>query len=178
MAKKNKRKNKRNKGKTFSLRGANNWETMLNTLNTFIGWIMTLVWGAGSLTTTGAEVTLDIAPEKIAKAIHNTATKGDGIMDTLDSFMAEDSSEALADTFYETKNRWLGDRSKKAANETKHLDKAIKALSKQERRDVKKVITMAKAVVKGLTDEKISKLVKKHGVKEAMKKVKDMMLNA
>ena len=177
MAKKN-NKNNQSKTKSFRLRGSNNWETMLNTVNVIIGWVMTLVWGASSAVATGAEASLDLAPKKIGKAIHKTATKGDGLMDTWDSFMANDSSEALADTFHETKNKWLGDRTKKADSKTKHLDKAIKSLSKQERKDAKKAINMAKAVVKGLTDEKISKLIKKHGVDDAMKKVQDMMLNA
>ncbi len=176
MAKKN-NKNK-SKTKSFRLRGSSNWETMLNTLNVIIGWVMTLVWGTSSAVATGAEASLDLAPKKIGKAIHKTATKGDGLMDTWDSFMSEDSSDALADTFHDTKNKWLGDRTKKAANKTKHLDKAIKSLPKQERKDAKKAINMAKAVVKNLTDEKISKLIKKHGVDDAILKIQDMMANA
>jgi hypothetical protein len=173
MAKKNNKSNKR----SFNLRGDNNWITILNTGNAILGGGMTMVWGASTALTTGTEVALDLAPKKIAKAIHNTAVKGDGLMDTWDSFMSEDSSKALATEAYNLKDKWIGSR-EKTKSATKALDKAIKAMTDDEAKAFRKMIKMGQAIAPKYTDEKISKMIKKNGLEETIKAIQEEVAKA
>ena len=178
MAKKNSKSNKNKTTRSFSLRGDSNWETFLNTTNVIVGGTMTMVWGTSTAIATGTEVALDLAPKKIAKAIHNTATKGDGLMDTWDSFMAEDASEELAHAAYNLKDKWIGDRSKTAKSATKHLDEAIDALDEDKASQVRKLITMSQAICPQFTDKKISKMVKKLGLDDTMNEIQEAVAKA
>ena len=147
----------------YDLRGSNNFETALNTVNALIGMASTTVMTSAHLVANGTELVLTHAiPKEVADAIVHTA-KGAGVMSTWDSIMSEASTKAATDYIYAVKDRWIGASSRKA---DKALSDAVDQLDGDSKSFVKEAIAAAYKV--GVSSKDIMDLALNTSLAEAI----------
>jgi len=88
----------------ISLRGANGFETAVNTLNAVVGATSTTTQVMGTGLTNAVEIGLLAFPESVRKAIASTA-KGSGISATIESIKSVEATIAAQDEMYVLKDK-------------------------------------------------------------------------